>query len=399
MIFPFIDKMLNYLSSIEFLVSMFIFTIILHLVLFWFRDRKFLHALWRNQGPKSVNINDLDSIPLINITIQAWNEGENFKRCLLSCSKLSYPKLKVIVNAGGNQETINIANEFKKNDKFVILIQKNARGKIAALNECLDHLEEGLVFMVDADVIITDEVLLRMIYPIINLGENVVVGGHRPLDSQLEKDLVKYNKINRYYYFRYKYNKYNRMSVGGANTVVSYEVIKEVKQFNTSRNWAEDRSRGEDIVQKGFKIYRLPDYRANIYSVAPDTIKKWLKQKIRWNENARMYSFEKNLKMAILKVIILTLFGVYFLLFPFLIYINLGFLVIGIFILSNIYLVKVRRLLFFNMAVQEKFKISVNVLFFIKILLYIYIEAFVHLYIAIELLLFRGKKLKKRKNL
>ncbi len=394
-----VNEIWKFLNSIEFLIIMIPSIIIIHIVLIFLRDRRYLKPLKQYQGPKTIRLQDLKDLPLVNILIPAWNEGEHFEKSLISCSELNYPKLRVIVNAGGSEETIRIANKFKESKVFLILIQKTGRGKIAALNDCLGYLTEGLVFMVDADVLFTDEILLRMIYPIVNNGEDVVVAGHRPLDYQKDKDLIKYHKFNRYYFFRNKYSLYKGKSIGGSSTVVSYKVIKAVGQFNTNRNWAEDSSRGHDIISKGFKIFRLPNYRAGIYSVIPDTIRSWVKQKIRWNENARIYSFETNLKKTILKVIIVTILGAYLLIYPFLIFVNFGFVSLGIVIFISSFLLKIRRLIFFNKAVEKEFQISVNILFFVKILFYIYVEAFVHLYIAFELLIFRGEKLRKRKNL
>ncbi|GAH31493.1 unnamed protein product, partial [marine sediment metagenome] len=91
----------------------------------------------------------------------------------MSLKNLSYPKLKIIVNAGGNQETIDIAESFRKYDNFLILRQlggksRAALGKIKALNECLAHVTEGLIYMTDADCIFNDEIFLRIVKPLIN---------------------------------------------------------------------------------------------------------------------------------------------------------------------------------------------------------------------------------------
>ena len=63
----------------------------------------------------------MKSFPLLNIFIPAWKEGEVFENCLNSITKLNYPNIKVIVNTGGSEETINIANSFKKYQNFIVL--------------------------------------------------------------------------------------------------------------------------------------------------------------------------------------------------------------------------------------------------------------------------------------
>ena len=54
------------------------------------------------KDPKSLSIDDLKNIPLVNIIVPAWKEGNNFRECLSSITNLNYPNIKVIVNAGGN---------------------------------------------------------------------------------------------------------------------------------------------------------------------------------------------------------------------------------------------------------------------------------------------------------
>ncbi|MBY9005952.1 MAG: glycosyltransferase family 2 protein, partial [Candidatus Lokiarchaeota archaeon] len=100
------------------------------------------------QDPEIISLDDLESLPLVNIIVPAWKEGKEFERCLNSIKSLSYPNLKIIVNAGGNEETMRIAESFKKNNNFIILHQKSGAdrpslGKIKAINDCLKYIEEG----------------------------------------------------------------------------------------------------------------------------------------------------------------------------------------------------------------------------------------------------------------
>ena len=58
-----------------------------------------------------VKLEDLNEYPLINIIIPAWKEGIIFEQCLLELLNLSYPNIKVIVNAGGDEKTIEIIHD------------------------------------------------------------------------------------------------------------------------------------------------------------------------------------------------------------------------------------------------------------------------------------------------
>ena len=77
------------------------------------RDRKYAKPFKNLKEPENISLEDLKEFPLVNIIVPAWNEGELFRQCLESITRLKYPKLRVIVNAGGSEETIDIANSFK----------------------------------------------------------------------------------------------------------------------------------------------------------------------------------------------------------------------------------------------------------------------------------------------
>lgn len=158
-------------------------------------------------------------------------------------------------------------------------------------------------------------------------------------------------------------------------------------------------SRGYDLLSKGYKIFKLTHYEGRIYSYMPDSVKKWIKQKIRWNENNIIYGFQKKEARRIIKFIIASLFSIYLLIFPVFILFHISFVLLGIFIILNLYLIKIRRLFFYKRSMPKKYRDKYGFIFFFKILFYIYVEIIVHFYILVEILLFGGNKLKKRKNL
>ena len=138
---------------------------------------------------------------MVNIIIPAWKEGEILRGCLFSITKLEYPRLQVIINAGGSEETVNIANSFKADCKFNIIYQKAGEGKVKAINDCLNHITEGIIYLIDADMYLTDKIFLSTIYEVINKHKEIVVARDKPHESIKNKDLVKYICINRNFKF------------------------------------------------------------------------------------------------------------------------------------------------------------------------------------------------------
>ena len=151
----FIEASLIFFNSFNFFIFLILVVIFFNIFLYFLRDRKYIRVFKKFKDPEIVKLEDLKELPLVNIIIPAWKEGKLFNDCLLSITKLNYPYLKVIISAGGNEETIQIANSFKKFKNFVILKQKPG-GKMKALNDCLKYVSEGIIYSIDADVILNN---------------------------------------------------------------------------------------------------------------------------------------------------------------------------------------------------------------------------------------------------
>ena len=399
-LFSIINIIFNFITSpLGFILIVFLI-MIYHFILFFVRDGNYIKARKLIKDPEELSFNDLKEKLLVIIVVPAWKEGKEFKDCLVSLTKLTYPNLKVIVNAGGDDETLEIANSFKKYDNFVILHQKGGSeraelGKIRALNDCFNYINEGITYFIDADCYITDELFLRMIYPIINQNEKVVIGGGmRPLKSQEHIDLVRYLEVDRSRFDKYKFTRYNTKGVGGGNTTMDYEVIRKIGKFSEDKFYAEDVSRGQDVMSKGYKIYWLNDYRSFLFTHYTSKIKELLVQKRRYIENRLLYSAQtKNFK-GIMRALFLYLLSVYILIFPFFIFIKLGLFFIGIFILISIYFKKVRRYFIFKKVIDKKYYKKFPKRLWIKIFCYIYIEMISNIIIPFHYLRYR-KKIKR----
>jgi len=363
-----------------------------HFLLFFTRDKNYIQALKRNKDPEVLKSGDLNEVPLVNIIIPAWKEGKLFEECLQSITKLEYPNLKIIVNAGGNEETIKIAESFKSHNIFTIIRQQQG-GKMKALNDCLDYISKGIVYSIDADVILTDEILLRMLYPITNENEYVTAGGVRPLKSQEHKSIVKYLIINRNMNFSIKFSRYGRNQLSGPNSCLKYEVIKAIGKFEMENLYLEtDRFRGPLIRKKGYNIYWINDIRGYIYTYFPESLKKYIKQEIRWRKNSLTDSKHKHRKKMRLRFLLSFISSLFILSFPIFIFFNAWLAMIGILLFVFLMLKKIRKFLFLKFSGYKKHYPKFGFLLFLKIIFYSYIENLMTTYLAFDILISRLKK-------
>ncbi|MFX1570575.1 MAG: glycosyltransferase [Promethearchaeota archaeon] len=390
-------RFLEYISSIQVILLIVFFIILYQFLLFILVDNKIIKTFKKDKDPESISIDELKNIPLVNIILPAWKEGNDFKECLLSIKNLTYPKIRVIVNAGGNDETIKIANGFKIYDNFLILLQKGGKdrpslGKVKAINECLPYIEEGLVYFIDADAILTDEILLRLIHPLVNLNKDVAASGRRPLKSKENNDLTKYLVINRAGFLRFKFSRENFNVISGSNTIVKSKVIKSIERFSENRKFATDRSMAFDIRDKGFKIYILKDYRANMYNAGlPYNFKMFKRQRIVWITNFLIYSHKSKKIGNIIKFLLLIVISLYLFIFPIFLFFNFGLFLIGLFFLTWIYLKRIRRIIFHKMIMDKRFYKKLSYKFFIKMIYFIYMELLINIILIYNLIIFIRK--------
>ena len=387
-----IESILNFFNSTLFILILLILIITYHFLLFFTRDVNYIKALKRNKDPEVLKIEELNEVPLVNIIIPAWKESKFFEDCLQSITKLKYPNLKIIVSAGGSEETIKIADSFKSYNNFTIIRQKQG-GKMKALNDCADHVSNGIVYSIDADVILTDEILLRMLYPITNENEYVTAGGVRPLKSQEHKSIVKYLLINRNNNFSIKFSRYGRNQISGPNSCFKYEVIKAIGKFEMENFYLEsDRFRGPLICNKGYKIYWINDIRGSIYTYFPETIKKYIKQEIRWRKNSLTDSKQKQRKKLRVRFLLSFVSSLFILSFPIFILFNVWLAMIGILLLFFLILKKIRKFLFLKFTGYKKHYPKFGFLLFFKMFFYSYIENLMTAYLAFDIIKSRIKR-------
>jgi cellulose synthase/poly-beta-1,6-N-acetylglucosamine synthase-like glycosyltransferase len=402
----FFDNILMQIMSLNWFIIfslIYIFLITLYNLLLIIFYNKRIKNFKKYKDPDEILISDFKSLPLVNIIIPAWKEGKIYKNLLTSITELNYPKIRVITNAGGDDQTSQIANSFKNYENFVILQQKEGSdrpslGKIKALNECLECVSEGIIYIIDADSYLDNEILLRMIYPIINLGEDVVIGGVRPLKSQMKKTLVKYLQFDRFKTLHIKFDRHIKANaITGQNFCINYNVLESIEQFSLQNLIPTDNLIGRDIYSKGFFAYRLVDYRHRIFVDYSNTLMDYFHQRLVWSENFLYKSIKLHYFKNIIKFVFLWMISIYSLLFPFLSILDLRFLFPGILILYTFYLKKIRRIFIFTKAIDKKYYDSYNILFYFYLIGFILFDILITSYVFFHFIYYISKM--KKSNL
>ncbi|NJD51376.1 MAG: glycosyltransferase family 2 protein [Candidatus Methanoperedens sp.] len=125
-------------------------------------------------------IEEPSTFPLVSIIIPAWNEEGTIKRSILNILKSTYTNFELIVIAGGEDKTFELADDLSKKDKRIKAIKQEPLGKSAALNKGLKHKQGEIVIFLDADSLVDENWLNYLVKPIINKEANITVADFKP---------------------------------------------------------------------------------------------------------------------------------------------------------------------------------------------------------------------------
>ena len=149
-----------------------------------------------------------------------------------------------------------------------------------------------------------------------------------------------------------------------------------------------------DFSTIGIKSFILVDDKIQADNY-PFKIIEYFNQNIRWLEN-NLFTSIKNKKIRIIKFLGLVLISLYLLIFPFILFFNIYFFLIGLLFLLSIYLKKVRKIVFYKLTNKNE-SIKFGLIFLLNLILYIYLDSIINIIVFTEMLFFR-KAYKKRKN-
>ncbi len=391
-----IELFLILIGKVEFFLFLLIIIGFYHFLLMLFRDRKFILSFRRYKDNEFVKFEDFSQLPLINIIIPAWKEGEIFRGCIDNLLDLRYPNLKIVINAGGNEKTISISNSFKKYKNIEVLIQKQGEGKVKAINDGISHVSDGLVCLIDADIYLKDVDLLNMLYVIMFKDEKVVASDLKPHQTQIRKNIVRYSYINRNTKLRNHFRRYTDKSISQC-TLLKLSVIKKVGNFSEKRLIGDGQSIGADIEEKDLKIYHIKSNGVQCFNY-PGSLREYFSQNVRWLQNS--YYIRINAKRSqFFRFIFLSIKSLLLFIFPFLLFIDINFVSLWILLLITIYLKKVRKIIFFKETTDKNYFGKNQISFYLLIVFYMYLDAFIISYTFFEILFSGKKKFRDRKNI
>jgi cellulose synthase/poly-beta-1,6-N-acetylglucosamine synthase-like glycosyltransferase len=132
-----------------------------------------------------------DAMPSVSALIAAWNESDLIRRCIESLLEVRSPQLELVICAGGEDGTYRIAREYAS-PRVIVIEQYPNEGKQSALRRAFAASHGEIIYLTDADCIVSAQAIRTLIAPILS-GEFLAATGRTiPLPEQQSNSLVRY---------------------------------------------------------------------------------------------------------------------------------------------------------------------------------------------------------------
>jgi len=243
-----------------------------------------LFALTFLQNRKEIFMNPIPERNYsISVLVPAFNEEDSIKETVESILKTDYGNLLeiIIINDGSKDNTLKIARELEKKYSIVKILDKKNSGKADSLNQAMKIAEGELIAVVDADSYPDEQAL----YSMAGYFNDEKTGAVTTRILVKDKD----NFLRKMQSVEYKVIAFTRKLLGfldsiyvtpGPMALYRKSALVKIGGFD-AKNMTEDIEITWHLIKDGYKIKM--SFTSKATTVSPDTLRKWFKQRIRWN--------------------------------------------------------------------------------------------------------------------
>jgi hypothetical protein len=219
--------------------------------------------------------------PRVSMLVAAWNEADVIQRHLASVAALNYPDLEVVLSAGGQDGTYELARQHER-PGLTVLLQPPGRGKQAALRDCLERASGEVIFLTDADCIVDQDSFERTVAPVLAGEAEAATGTWRPLAEQLRSSALAAHRWASTVYGAAQAPA-TASGIVGANAAVSRLALKQAGDFQDEVPSGTDYHLAKLLLKTGASIRHLPA--SEIESRMDLGLPSFARQQRRWLRN------------------------------------------------------------------------------------------------------------------
>lgn len=227
--------------------------------------------------------------PTVAIMIPCWNEENTVSKTLHSLLNLNYPKDKlelIVIDDGSTDRTWEVIQKFKKYPQIKMFKKENG-GKYNALNFGLQQSNSELVGCLDADSYVDKDALINIAHYFEDKKTMAVTPSVKIYRPETILQLIQKVEYGWGILIRKLFSYLGALYVTpGPFSIFRRDVFKKIGGYKHAHN-TEDLEIALRMQSHHMKIAN--SHNAVVYTVAPRTLKKLYKQRLRWT-----YGFIKN---------------------------------------------------------------------------------------------------------
>jgi cellulose synthase/poly-beta-1,6-N-acetylglucosamine synthase-like glycosyltransferase len=225
------------------------------------------------------------SLPTVSVLVAAWNEAARIDACLDSLEAIGWPGLDILVSAGGDDDSYEVASRHAS-ERVTVLRQHPNQGKQAALRELFTCATGDVVYLTDADSIVPEETLRSVLAPIVRGEAEVVTGTYRPHVIDATNPLVFYQwSIDRAVERR---RGSESDGITGANAAVTRRALLATGAFTADAKTGTDYVLARQLRLAGYRI-RYVD--AGVETEYADRPRHYARRRARWLRNTVLHGW------------------------------------------------------------------------------------------------------------
>lgn len=255
----------------------------------------------------------MENAPTVSVLLPAWNESLTISRCIESLLAIESLNLEIIVCAGGSDQTVEIARGYERTHpaKVKVLPQTSGEGKQAALQRAYRDSHGEVIYLTDADCVISGDTLASMVEEVGPEGADAATGPAHPLVGQRQVPWVRHQWATTQAVERTR----GRESTGllGRNSAIRREAIDAVGAFREPVKIGTDYVLAKKLLAAGRTIHYLPKAVETQYH---EGFLHYTAQQSRWMRNVLIHGTRFGQRSEVMNVTRSVALGVGLLIWP-----------------------------------------------------------------------------------
>lgn len=212
----------------------------------------------------------------VTVGVCAHNEEKNIENSLNAISSQRIENFRIdeiiVVSSGSTDRTDEIVKDYQRIDPRVrLIVQEKREGKYSAVNLVIKEGKGEIIVLVNADNILAENALFHLLLPFND--ESVGMTGGHPIPVNSPETISGFA-------VKMLWDLHHRLSMITPKTgeLIAFRNFRfEIpKGTNTDEDWIR-----MEIERRGYRVVYVPE--AIVYNKGPETIKEFLKQRIRVN--------------------------------------------------------------------------------------------------------------------